>query len=77
MKADRKEEKRLQKELRRIERELAKLSAREAELHELLVEHSTDYEKIAPLQTELNELTAQTELLEAEWLEHSELLEAG
>ncbi|MBJ7459605.1 MAG: ABC-F family ATP-binding cassette domain-containing protein, partial [Thermoleophilaceae bacterium] len=73
--AERKEAKRLQKELRRIERELEKLTTRETELHELLVEHATEYEKIAPLQNELSEVTAQKDALEAAWLEHSEQLE--
>jgi ATP-binding cassette subfamily F protein uup len=76
MKADRKEVKRIEKEIRRIERELARLTEREAELHEEMVEASTDFERLAPLQKELAALTAQRPTLEAEWLEHSESLEA-
>ncbi|MGH2958708.1 MAG: ABC transporter ATP-binding protein, partial [Solirubrobacterales bacterium] len=77
MKADRKEVKRVQKELRRIERQLESLNSREAELHELLIEHATDYEQLAPLQAELATAVERKESLEAEWLENSELLEAG
>jgi ATP-binding cassette subfamily F protein uup len=77
MKADRKETKRIEKELRRAERELEKLTAREAELHDLLIEHATDYEQLAPLQSELADVIEQKEALEAEWLENSELLETG
>jgi ATP-binding cassette subfamily F protein uup len=75
MKADRKETKRIEKEMRRIERELEKLAPREAELHDLLIEHAADYEQLAPLQSELNSLKATKDSLEAEWLELSEALE--
>jgi ATP-binding cassette subfamily F protein uup len=76
-KADRKETRRIEKELKRVERELEKANTRESELHELLAEHATDYEQLAPLQAELSEVKSAKESLEAEWLENSELLEAG
>jgi ATP-binding cassette subfamily F protein uup len=74
MKADRKEAKRIEKEMRRIERELEKLTPREAALHDALIEHASDFEQLAPLQNELNELVERKDSLEAEWLELSEEL---
>jgi ATP-binding cassette subfamily F protein uup len=75
LKADRKETRRLEKEQRRVERELGTVTAREQSLHLELVEASTDFARLSPLQAELVEVTRAREQLEAEWLELGEALE--
>ncbi|GAA3721401.1 ABC-F family ATP-binding cassette domain-containing protein [Streptomyces tremellae] len=60
------------KELQRVERQLDKLSTREAELHQQIADHATDFEKVAGLDTELRELVAEREELENRWLELAE-----
>jgi ATP-binding cassette subfamily F protein uup len=74
--AARKEAKQVQKEVRRIERELEQATKREADLHEEMVESSTDHKRLRGLQAELAEVVAKREELEVEWLVTSELLEA-
>ncbi len=64
------------RETGRLERELARLDARQAELHELLAEHATSYERVAELDAELRELTAERARVEDAWLAAAELLEA-
>jgi ABC transport system ATP-binding/permease protein len=59
----------------RIERRLAKLSEREAELHALLVQHASDYERLADLGAQLDAVTAEKSVLEEEWLDAAALLE--
>ncbi|MFY9265648.1 MAG: ABC-F family ATP-binding cassette domain-containing protein [Solirubrobacterales bacterium] len=71
----RKEAKRIEKEVKRIDRELARVTKREAELHEEMIEGSSDHERLRVLQAELTALIAEREGLEAEWLATSELLE--
>jgi ATP-binding cassette subfamily F protein uup len=56
------------KELDRLDRRLEKLTTREGELHELLVAHATDYEKLLKLNDELKSVQAQREQVEEEWL---------
>jgi ATP-binding cassette subfamily F protein uup len=63
------------KDVQRIERELAKLEDREGALHELMVQSATDHERLRELQAELAALLARRELVEAQWLAASELLE--
>ena len=46
------------KELARLEREIAKAERREAELHQALAEHATDYTRISELDGELREVSA-------------------
>ncbi len=60
------------KELSRLEREIAKLDRREAELHQALAEHATDYARISELDTELRTVTDAKEAAEHSWLELSE-----
>jgi ABC transport system ATP-binding/permease protein len=50
-------------------------AAREAALHQQLAEHAADYEKLAALGAELDEVLAEKESLELEWLEAAEVLE--
>ncbi|HEX6874379.1 MAG TPA: ABC-F family ATP-binding cassette domain-containing protein [Nocardioidaceae bacterium] len=63
------------KALARIDRQLAKVAQREAELHDQLVEHATDYERLGELDAELREVVAEKDALEEEWLEVATLLE--
>jgi ATPase subunit of ABC transporter with duplicated ATPase domains len=56
------------KDLARLERRLDKLSQREERLHAQLAANATDYAKVAELDGELRELTAERALLEEEWL---------
>ena len=63
------------KDVQRLERALAKLEDREAELHEQMAESATDHERLRELQAELATLLSSRDLLEADWLAASELLE--
>ena len=56
------------KELARLERQLHKLEQREAELHEQLATHATDYEKVSALDAALREVQAERARVEDEWL---------
>ena len=56
------------KELARIERRLEKISAAEADLHDQLATHASDYAKVAQLDGALRELAAEKAALEEEWL---------
>jgi ATP-binding cassette subfamily F protein uup len=64
------------KEVQRIERALEKLRHRKEALHEQMAAAATDHEALRALQDELDALIAERDLLEAAWLESSELLEA-
>ena len=61
------------KELSRLEREISKLDRREAELHQALAEHATDYVRIAELDAELRGVLSAKDAAEHSWLELSEL----
>jgi ATP-binding cassette subfamily F protein uup len=60
------------KELTRLERQISKLDAREGELHKLLVEHATDYERVNELNAQLASVIADRGTAEDAWLELSE-----
>jgi ABC-type multidrug transport system ATPase subunit len=60
------------KELARLERQVAKLDTKEAQLHEALAQHATDYERVATLDAELRDVQAQREIAEEAWLQLSE-----
>jgi len=62
------------KELARLEREIAKAERREAELHQALAEHATDYTRITELDGELRTVLSTKEAAEHRWLELSEEL---
>ncbi|MEO9176836.1 MAG: ABC-F family ATP-binding cassette domain-containing protein [Gaiellales bacterium] len=64
-----------QREAGRLERELARLELREVELHARLAEHATSYERVAALDGELRELTAERARVEDAWLAAAELLD--
>ena len=63
------------KTMTRVDKQLARVAAREAELHALLAEHAPDYERLATLSAELDDVLAERDALESEWLEAAELLE--
>ncbi|WP_030165498.1 ABC-F family ATP-binding cassette domain-containing protein [Spirillospora albida] len=56
------------KELDRLERRLEKLAAQQAELHERLAEHATDYGRLQELDGRLRELQAEAAEVEEQWL---------
>jgi ATP-binding cassette subfamily F protein uup len=63
------------KAVARLDKQLARLTARQAELHTALAASGDDYERLAALDAELREVTAEKDALEEEWLEAAELLE--
>ncbi|WP_131736729.1 ABC-F family ATP-binding cassette domain-containing protein [Actinomadura roseirufa] len=56
------------KELDRLERRLEKLAGQEAELHEQLAAHATDYAKLQELDGRLRDIKAEAAQVEEEWL---------
>ncbi len=60
------------KELQRVERRLDKVGEREGELHALMADHATDFEKVAAFDAELRALRGEREDLETRWLELAE-----
>jgi ATPase subunit of ABC transporter with duplicated ATPase domains len=57
-----------QKELARLERLVERLARREEDLHGRLAEHATDYEKVAALDRELQDVRREREAAEEAWL---------
>jgi ATP-binding cassette subfamily F protein uup len=69
------EQREAKKALARVDKQLAKVTEREAALHAEIAEHAADYERLAELELQLREVTAQKEALEEEWLTTATLLE--
>ncbi len=69
------EERSARKAMARIDKQLQRLATREAELNAELLEHSHDYEKLADLGAELDDLIAERDVLELEWLEAAEVVD--
>ena len=69
------EQREARKRIARVDRRLAKVADREEELHAQLVQHATDYEKLAELDAALQEVLSEKEALEEEWLEAASLLD--
>ncbi|MFC6288208.1 ABC-F family ATP-binding cassette domain-containing protein [Nocardioides sp. GCM10027113] len=69
------EERAARKVIARIDKQLERLGVREAELNAEVLTHAQDYEKLAVLSAQLQEVAAEKEQLELEWLEAAELLE--
>jgi ATP-binding cassette subfamily F protein uup len=69
------EDRAARKTMTRIEKQLTRIDAREAELHALLAEHASDYARLATLGAELDEVLAEKETLELDWMEAAETLE--
>jgi ATPase subunit of ABC transporter with duplicated ATPase domains len=66
-----------QKELARLERQVGKLEQREADLHEQLAVHATDYEKVTALDADLRAVQADRAATEEAWLELAERVPEG
>ncbi len=69
------EQREARKTVARIDKQLARLADQEQALHDELVEHASDYERLAAIDVRLRELTAQKDALEEEWLAAAELLD--
>ena len=69
------EQREARKTVARLDKQLARLAEQEKALHDELVEHAADYERLAEVDVRLRELTAQKDALEEEWLTAAELLE--
>jgi ATPase subunit of ABC transporter with duplicated ATPase domains len=67
----------LKKELARLERQVGKLEQREADLHEQLAVHATDYEKVTALDADLRAVQADRAATEEAWLELAERVPEG
>jgi ATP-binding cassette subfamily F protein uup len=65
------------KELARLERQIAKLDQREAQLHEQMATHATDYEKVSNLDAELRGVLAERSGAEEAWLELADRVGSG
>ncbi|EFQ83764.1 ABC transporter, ATP-binding protein [Aeromicrobium marinum DSM 15272] len=68
------QERQARKDAVRLERQIGKLTAREAELERLMVEHATDAARLADLAAEHERVAAERERTEHEWLEVLEVL---
>jgi ATP-binding cassette subfamily F protein uup len=72
------ERRQARKDIARVERRIAKLTEREQQLHADMAADASDYARLAELQAELSEVTAERHRLEDEWLEAAEwLTDAG
>ena len=72
--AARKDAQRAEREARRLEREVERLGEREHELRREMAANPSDYGRLADLQSELEQLAAAREELEASWLAAAESL---
>jgi ATP-binding cassette subfamily F protein uup len=63
------------KTVARIDRQLARIAERQQALHDELVEHAADYERLAAVDVQLRELEAEKDDLEEQWLDAAALLE--
>jgi len=69
------EERAARKTIARLDRQLAQLATRETKLNEEIAEHAGDYQRLAELSSRLDELAAERDALETEWLGAAALLE--
>ena len=65
------------KELARLERQIAKLDQREAQLHDQMATHATDYEKVSTLDAQLRGVQAERTGAEDAWLELADEVGSG
>ena len=63
------------KTVARLDKQLSRLAEREASLHAEMVEHASDYERLASVDVQLREVTDQKADLEEQWLEAAALLD--
>jgi ATP-binding cassette subfamily F protein uup len=75
LRAERKQTQRAERDVKRLEAGIARLVERETALHEQMAAVATDHMRLGALQSELAQVVAEREQLEASWLESSELLE--
>ena len=68
------EERQARKAMARIDRQLERVGVREAKLNAAIVDAGQDYEQLAQLSAELQEVAAERDQLELEWLEAAEAL---
>jgi ATP-binding cassette subfamily F protein uup len=69
------EERTARKTMARVEKRLEAVAAREVELNDELLAHSSDHERLTALGAELAALAVERDALEAEWLEAAELVD--
>ena len=69
------EERAARKVVARIDKQLERIAEREAALNAEIAEHAQDYVRLAELSAQLDELAAEKEELELEWLEAAEVLD--
>ena len=69
------EERAARKTLARLDKQLERLAEQEAALNAAIVEAGQDYERLAELAAQLDEVVAQRDEVESEWLEAAEGLE--
>jgi ATP-binding cassette subfamily F protein uup len=69
------EERQARKAITRIERQLERVGVREVELNAAIVDAGQDYERLAELSAELQQVAAERGQLELEWLEAAEGLD--
>jgi ATP-binding cassette subfamily F protein uup len=69
------EERAARKTMARLDKQLERLAEQEATLNAAILEAGQDYERLAVLAAELDEVSAQRDAVESEWLEAAELLE--
>ena len=63
------------KTVARLDKQLSRLAEREASLHAEMVEHASDYERLASVDVALREVTEQKADLEEQWLDAATLLD--
>jgi ATP-binding cassette subfamily F protein uup len=69
------EERAARKTIARIDKRLERIAEQEAALNAEVLEHATDYEKLAEISAALAVLAQEKDELEMEWLEASEVLD--
>ncbi|RYP86912.1 ABC transporter ATP-binding protein [Nocardioides guangzhouensis] len=69
------EERAARKTLARLDKQLERIAAREAELNAEIAAHAQDYERLAELSARLDDLAAEKDEVELEWLEAADVLE--
>jgi ATP-binding cassette subfamily F protein uup len=69
------EERAARKTMARLDKQLERLAEQEATLNAAILEAGQDYARLAVLAAELDEVSAQRDAVESEWLEAAELLE--
>ncbi|HHU08673.1 MAG TPA: ABC-F family ATP-binding cassette domain-containing protein [Intrasporangiaceae bacterium] len=69
------EQREARKVMARVERQLARLTERESRIHAAMADAATDHAKLAELNREVQQIAAERESLEAEWLEAADVVD--